>query len=509
MVEDLESTNKSQIGSLEEPVTMEPSKSYSLEHGDIVIFGTVVCIFLWPGSAAGLARTAAKNGATQRPATGASELGGTSSAEVLSQLDSLMQGMTHLYSVVHGEAPGRSTLGGSRYRGEHYRGAATERDLFLTTGSAAGFDGDATATGLPGSPPRWGSSTTHSTIAPAGDIQQGQSPARLHTSVTGSRRVGGSTDRIGTNLQGAGDSSAHRRPDTAGDMPLPGLRRSAATAALPPSASGRDFEHLYGGISREGTARLRTAPSSRPGTMRSMGREPLPDEDVPFGRFVLPESCLLNILSHLPRLPGLLRMAGVSPYFRRLTQDDALWEELDLSWDTLAPNPICLRMTDAILIDLLQRMYRRMLRRVHFAGAAFVTDWTLLAISRFCFHVTDLSLRRHSDIGPDISDAGVVEIARRVPKLQRLDLACCSTLTNSSIATLAEHCPQLADLDLTGCDRVTDLAVMAIANSLCGAKMQRLLLQSCQLLTGESVQEVSYRCTPWPRFLWCAAGELG
>ena len=38
------------------------------------------------------------------------------------------------------------------------------------------------------------------------------------------------------------------------------------------------------------------------------------------GRFALPEACMLRVLSFLPRLPGLLRVAGVSPYFRRLTQ---------------------------------------------------------------------------------------------------------------------------------------------------------------------------------------------
>jgi hypothetical protein len=32
---------------------MKANETYPLEHGDIVIFGTVVCVFLWPGSAAG------------------------------------------------------------------------------------------------------------------------------------------------------------------------------------------------------------------------------------------------------------------------------------------------------------------------------------------------------------------------------------------------------------------------------------------------------------------------
>lgn len=86
--------------------------------------------------------------------------------------------------------------------------------------------------------------------------------------------------------------------------------------------------------------------------------------DVYLGRFALPEACVLHVLSFLPRLPGLLRVAGVSPYFRRLTQENVLWEQLDLSWDTLARDPICLRMTDEILVDLMQRMYRKLLHKV-------------------------------------------------------------------------------------------------------------------------------------------------
>eukprot|EP00290_Baffinella_frigidus_P016475 CAMPEP_0180200278 /NCGR_PEP_ID=MMETSP0987-20121128/6151_1 /TAXON_ID=697907 /ORGANISM="non described non described, Strain CCMP2293" /LENGTH=237 /DNA_ID=CAMNT_0022155407 /DNA_START=236 /DNA_END=946 /DNA_ORIENTATION=+ len=135
-VQDLGSTNKSQIGSLEEPVTMEANQPYPLEHGDIVIFGTVVCVFL--GSAAGLARTTARSGGGgtgghTRQGTGAEWGGNASNAEVLSQMDLLMQDMSHLYSVVRGgeRSPGnasKSSLLASRYRGDH----SSSQDLSLS-----------------------------------------------------------------------------------------------------------------------------------------------------------------------------------------------------------------------------------------------------------------------------------------------------------------------------------------------------------------------------------------
>lgn len=59
--------------------------------------------------------------------------------------------------------------------------------------------------------------------------------------------------------------------------------------------------------------------------------------------------------------------------------------------------------------------------QVELSGCAFVSDWTLLAISRYCFLVTEVSLRRHADIGPEVTDAGVVELARRcLPALPAL-----------------------------------------------------------------------------------------
>jgi pSer/pThr/pTyr-binding forkhead associated (FHA) protein len=48
-IKDLNSTNKTMLGSLEEPMALIPAVSYPLNHGDTVVVGPdVVCVFLCP-----------------------------------------------------------------------------------------------------------------------------------------------------------------------------------------------------------------------------------------------------------------------------------------------------------------------------------------------------------------------------------------------------------------------------------------------------------------------------
>jgi hypothetical protein len=51
-------------------------------------------------------------------------------------------------------------------------------------------------------------------------------------------------------------------------------------------------------------------------------------------------------------------------------------------------------------------------------GCSFVNDWTLHALARHSFNVEHLALDRHADIGPDISDAGLVVLLRGLPQVE-------------------------------------------------------------------------------------------
>lgn len=218
-----------------------------------------------------------------------------------------------------------------------------------------------------------------------------------------------------------------------------------------------------------------------------------------FGRFRLPELCILNILWHTPRLPTLLSMSAVSTFFRHMCSREDLWGELDASWDCQTPNPICHKMTDDVVAGLLERLYRTHLYRVNLAGCQFVSDWTLLLLSRYCYKAVKIDLRCHADIGPSITDSGMMELARRVPALEELNLAWCDRVGNVSLSTLAENSPNLTSLDLTGCGLISDLAMMQLADSQSGPKLQSISLRSCTLVTGDAVNGIARRCTSLTR----------
>jgi hypothetical protein len=492
-VEDMGSTNKSMLGSLEEPVELVPGQKYPMEHGDVVVFGDVACVFLWRAmqsfAASRSVRTAPPNHSsldesgmhlTGRPQTTA--LHNLSQEEVLGQLDILMHGMSQLYSIVQG------TPAGTRL-GTH------------ASGHASSFGGTRAHTAAD-------SIASHNESSVSFALDRSDLPhfspyrqSQASLSVTAGAAVGFfGNDRAGTNLQGAGRTTTDQPPAPT-DNPLPGLHRSAPLAPRGPDLAPADYMHLYAGVSRGGTTGSQRRPGThaRPSTTRSRmstaGAPAVSQEMVAFGRFKVPQNVLMNILVLTPRIPYLLRLSCVSAALRRMCTHEMLWDELDVAWDTFTPDPICNSMTDTLLARILATTYRALLRKVNLSGCTFVNDWTLHALSRHAFNVEHLSLACYADIGPKITDAGLVVLLRCVPKLRSLSVAWCTKIGSSSCATLADYCPELTSLDLSGCCALYDLSVMRVAAAQCGPKLEHLSLRSCELITSDAVNSIAHNCS--------------
>ena len=211
-------------------------------------------------------------------------------------------------------------------------------------------------------------------------------------------------------------------------------------------------------------------------------------ECVKFGRYWLPESCIKLILTWCPRVPFVLRMAAVSRQMRILSSSDSVWEVLDLSWDTLEADPICFKMTDPILQSCLDRWFRFNIRQINLSGCSFVSDWTLQMLSRFSIKTTHIDLHCIADIGPSITDAGLIELFRKAPNVEAVDLSWCARIGNLSLSTIADSCASLTELDLTGCSLIGDLSVMSLANSYAGPRLRYVPLTSPFVLACVSYQ---------------------
>jgi hypothetical protein len=381
VVEDMGSTNKSMLGSLEEPVELKPGQKYPMEHGDVVVFGDVACVFLWrpPPSGTGYGGSRSVSTAPQahtskageshlqspsRPHTTAFGNSDLTQEEVLGQLDVLMQGMSQLYSIVQGapHSPSNSsyaTRPSTHASGHLTRGHTASDSMAMADQSSVSFALDRSE--LPQYSP-WR-----------------QGPANL--SMTAAAEVGmRGFDRAGVNLQGMGRGSSYGEPPPT-DAPVPGLHRYAPQAPQGPDLAPADFMHLYTGVSRGG-APGGTRPATQQRPVTSISTSPHLSQDlVRFGRFSVPERVLVDILKLTPSIPCLLRLSCVSPYLRRLCAHDSLWDELDVSWDTFTPDPICNIMTDEILKRILATSYRTLLRKV----SRFVFQFLRRAFPPFLF----------------------------------------------------------------------------------------------------------------------------
>jgi len=93
----------------------------------------------------------------------------------------------------------------------------------------------------------------------------------------------------------------------------------------------------------------------------------------------------------------------------------------------------------------------------------------------------------------NITDASVLEVARRCSNLQTLNLCRCSNITDASVLEVARRCSNLQTLNLWGCSNITDASVLEVARGC--SNLQTLNLSGCRNITDTSVLEVARRCS--------------
>ncbi|EKX45778.1 hypothetical protein GUITHDRAFT_138646 [Guillardia theta CCMP2712] len=489
-IEDLGSTNKSFLGSLEEPVELTPGRRYPMEHGEVVVFGDVACVLLsrnksQPSSCEAtqtedfpevVGMTGSGSMIGEAIQTTAPDMTVQSQETILTQLDKLMQGMTNLYSIVQGSAPGSIAS-------DSWAPPRTSTSVMQSNMTQTDFELGEEDIIL---------NQTDVDMWPHEQARVSVMASDMHT-----RSVG---ERAGANLQGMGTQSQLLPPSLDADRPLPGILRHAAVAAPQPTLDPSLFQDLYRGVTAEGRTTQRSLQRSRMHTHRSRHSDAMLEEEeeevlVSMRDVQVPQRVVFHILCFLPRIPCMLLMSSVNSYFRRLCEASLLWEELDLSWNTISPDPICNRITDEILHRLLTRCYRTSLLRVDLSGCSFVSDWTLLNLSKHSYNVRSMVLKCFADVGPQISDAGLVELARRLPKVEHVNLFWCHRITNVSVTTLSSHCPNLKSLDLSGCFELTDLSIISLAEAQCGPQLLDLKLKACESISTEAVLALARRCT--------------
>eukprot|EP00672_Neobodo_designis_P011865 CAMPEP_0174881574 /NCGR_PEP_ID=MMETSP1114-20130205/84330_1 /TAXON_ID=312471 /ORGANISM="Neobodo designis, Strain CCAP 1951/1" /LENGTH=755 /DNA_ID=CAMNT_0016116971 /DNA_START=50 /DNA_END=2317 /DNA_ORIENTATION=+ len=120
----------------------------------------------------------------------------------------------------------------------------------------------------------------------------------------------------------------------------------------------------------------------------------------------------------------------------------------------------CFGPIDAQLAGIAKRCPR--LQRMDLRSCE-LSNVGLTAIADNCHRLLELDL---GHIGGKPTSAGLEAIAERCPTLQRLEVRSCEAATDASIAAIGRHCPSLRELDVSeNSGRVTDEGVLCVARN--------------------------------------------
>ena len=98
--------------------------------------------------------------------------------------------------------------------------------------------------------------------------------------------------------------------------------------------------------------------------------------------------------------------------------------------------------------------------------------WFILLTERYSCHQRLFSFFRSTGI----TDLGISAIARGCPRLEMINTAYCTSITDSSLISLS-RCPNLKMLEIRGCLLVTSLGLTAIAMNC--KQLSRLDIKKC------------------------------
>ena len=131
------------------------------------------------------------------------------------------------------------------------------------------------------------------------------------------------------------------------------------------------------------------------------------------------------------------------------------------------------------------------LQRLDVAGCDRLTDSTLHALGSNCKHLRILEAAECSQF----TDTGFKALAEGCSDLQKLDLEDCTMITGNTLMYFSQLCPHIHSLVLSHCERITDEGVRHLVGGVYALDdLQELELDNCPLVTDTSL-ELLWACT--------------
>lgn len=124
------------------------------------------------------------------------------------------------------------------------------------------------------------------------------------------------------------------------------------------------------------------------------------------------------------------------------------------------------------------------LERLTLAGCSHILDSTLVKVFQ---NTKQLVAIDFTDLG-NLSDATLLTLAENCPKIQGINLTGCKKITSEGVVALARSCRLLRRVKLCGCENVGDEAVIALTQY-CPALLE-VDMVNCPKISDRSVQEI-------------------
>ncbi|KAG9284689.1 hypothetical protein G9A89_003649, partial [Geosiphon pyriformis] len=140
-------------------------------------------------------------------------------------------------------------------------------------------------------------------------------------------------------------------------------------------------------------------------------------------------------------------------------------------------------LTDFSIIELARRCPKLQYLEISWGG--YITDKFIYKIPRSCYSL------RHLGINGCITDKSIREITRSNPNIQSLNFNDCRMLTDAIIHALVGSYSDLGKLNLSDCNKVTDIGIRQIAQC---HNLEHLAFKSLEFLNNETICIVVQLC---------------
>jgi Leucine Rich repeat len=119
-----------------------------------------------------------------------------------------------------------------------------------------------------------------------------------------------------------------------------------------------------------------------------------------------------------------------------------------------------------------------------------LSDESITALARGCRRLQSIE-HKNINRNKDISDIGITELAMHCNELQRISFFLCELISDEGVSHLAQNCPQLNDIVLGGTN-ITDVGVIALARNC--SHIRRLDVTNCKKCTSLGITEIAKCC---------------